>query len=199
MKCLIVTAHPLKDSLCHQLAEHITGTLRQLGHEVTMEDLYAGKFDPALTPEERASYYQDRYDATKVAQQVDRLKASEILVLVFPTWWFGFPAILKGWFDRVWGPGVAYDHAKDFGPIRPRLNHLKRVLVVTSMGSPWWVDRLIMRQPVKRILKIALIGACAGKSRLDFLTLYNSEKLDGEKIAAFQHRIEKTLRRSLAG
>ena len=129
MKCLIVTAHPLKDSLCHQLAEHVTGTLRQLGHEVTMEDLYAEKFDPALTPEERASYYQDRYDATKVAQQVDRLKASEILVLVFPTWWFGFPAILKGWFDRVWGPGVAYDHAKDFGPIRPRLNHLKRVLV----------------------------------------------------------------------
>ena len=80
-------------------------------------------------------------------------------MLLFPTWWFGFPAMLKGWFDRVWGPGIAYDHASDLGPIKPRLNNLKKVLVVTTLGSPWWVDRLVMWQPVKRVMKMALLDS----------------------------------------
>ena len=85
--------------------------------------------------------------------QVSRLKEAEALVLLFPNWWFGFPAMLKGWFDRVWGPGIAYDHASDFGPIIPRLDNLKRVLAITTMEAPRWVDRLVMWQPVKRILE----------------------------------------------
>ncbi len=65
--------------------------------------------------------------------------------------------------------------------------------VVTTMGSPWWIDRLVMWQPVKRVLKLALLGACAKGSKLQFLTLYNSEKLDEQKVAAFQNQIEKRL------
>ncbi len=101
--------------------------------------------------------------------------------------------MLKGWFNRVWGPGIAYDHASDFGPIKPRLENLRQVLVVTTMGSPWWVDHLVMWQPVKRIMKLALLGACTKKSKLQFLSLYNSEKLDEKNISAFKNRIENTL------
>ena len=164
-----------------------------MGHEVTVEDLYAERFEPALTAAERASYYSNRYESSDVAQQVSRLEEAEALILLFPTWWFGFPAMLKGWFDRVWGPGIAYDHAVDFGPIEPRLSNLKQVLVVTTLGSPWWVDRLVMHQPVKRIIKRALLGTCARKSKLRFLTLYNSEKLSEQTISAFKNRIEKAL------
>ena len=164
-----------------------------MGHEVTVEDLYAERFEPALTAAERASYYSNRYESSDVAQQVSRLEEAEALILLFPTWWFGFPAMLKGWFDRVWGPGIAYDHAVDFGPIEPRLSNLKQVLVVTTLGSPWWVDRLVMHQPVKRVIKRALLGTCTRKSKLRFLTLYNSEKLSEQTISAFKNRIEKAL------
>lgn len=144
-----------------------------MGHEVTSEDLYAENFATVLTAPERQSYYSERYDSSNIAEQVNRLQNAEALVLVFLTWWFGFPAILKGWFDRVWGAGIAYDHASDFGPITPQLDNLKTVLVVTTLGSPWWVDRLVMWQPVKRVVKLALLGTCARKSKLQFIIVGN--------------------------
>jgi putative NADPH-quinone reductase len=193
MKCLIVTTHPLKDSLCAALTQNVTSILKEAGHEVTVEDLYEEKFEPALSVKERQSYYGESYDSSNVATQVKRLQEAEALVLLFPTWWFGFPAMLKGWFDRVWGPGIAYDHASDFGPIKPRLDSLREVLVITTLGAPWWVDRVVMRQPLKRILKFALLGACAKDSKLKYLSLYNSEKLDEMKIEQFKSKIEKTL------
>ena len=193
MKCLIVATHPLNDSLCKLLGKHVENKLTQIGHEVTVEDLYAENFEPALTAPERKSYYGESYDSSNIEEQVSRLQDAEALVLLFPTWWFGFPAMLKGWFDRVWGPGIAYDHATDFGPIKPRLDNLRKVLVVTTLGSPWWVDHLVMWQPVKRIMKFALLGACTKKSKLQFLSLYNSEKLNEQRIAAFINKIEKEL------
>jgi len=121
------------------------------------------------------------------------LLSAEALVLVFPTWWFGFPAILKGWFDRVWAPGIAYDHASDLGPIKPRLRCLRRALAVTSLGAPWWVDRLVMWQPIKRILSTALIGTCAPDCRFEMLSLYKAEKLASAEVGAFCARIRKRL------
>jgi len=118
MKCMVVTAHPLPASLCRTLTDRVAILLQTSGHDVVLEDLYAENFDPALTAGERKSYYSNAYNATRVAKQVDRLLAAEAIVLVFPTWWFGFPAVFKGWFDRVWGPGIAYDHASNFGPIK---------------------------------------------------------------------------------
>ncbi|WP_320416307.1 NAD(P)H-dependent oxidoreductase [Candidatus Reidiella endopervernicosa] len=185
MKTLLVTAHPLADSLSTHLGRRIIVQLVEAGHEVVVEDLYAEGFSPALTAQERSSYYTARYDSSAVEAEVKRLQSAEALVLLFPTWWFGFPAILKGWFDRVWAPGIAYDHASDYGPIKPRLDNLREVLVVTTLGSPWWVDRFLMWQPVKRIIKIALLSTCAKNSRLQFLSLYNCEKVDSLRVDRF--------------
>lgn len=195
MKCLVVIAHPLTDSLCHTLARTVIDTLTAAGHEVQIEDLYSGGFVPALTVDERQSYYQAEFDADATQSQIERLLAAEAIVLVFPTWWFGFPAILKGWFDRVWGPGIAFDHASDLGPITPRLRRLRRVLAITSLGSPWWVDRFILRQPIRRILKTALLGTCAPASRFEMLSLYKAEMLNAREVALFCARIHKSIRK----
>lgn len=195
MKVLVVTTHPLNDSLCKQLSIHVQKKLEENDHNVTVEDLYVENFSPALTIKERESYYSDSYETSGVSEQVKRLEDAEVLILLFPTWWFGFPAMLKGWFDRVWGPGIAYDHASDLGAIKPQLNKLKRVLVITTLGSPWWVDKLVMRQPVKRILKMALLGTCAKNSKLTFLSLYKSEALDKQQILAFKKKINAVLDR----
>lgn len=189
MKCLLVTAHPLTDSLCAALAERAAEALSAAGHEVILEDLYRENFEAELTVAERQSYYRPPYNASAVEVQVARLLEADAIVLVFPTWWFGFPAILKGWFDRVWGPGVAYDHADDFGPIKPRLHGLKRMLVVTTLGSPWWVDWLLLRRPVRNVLKIALLGTCAPGCKFRMLSLYRSEKLSMATVERFSQRV----------
>lgn len=106
---------------------------------------------------------------------------------------FSFPAILKGWFDRVWAPGIAYDHATDLGPIKPRLHKLQKVLVVTSLGAPRWVDWLVMRQPVKRVLKTAILGTCAPNCRFELLSIYNSERLSDARVKHFSAKVGKAL------
>jgi len=195
MHCLVVAAHPLPDSLCMALTGRVVTQLKTAGHTVVLEDLCASNFDPCLSAAERTSYYSPAYDAALVADQVERLLAAEAMVLLFPTWWFGFPAVLKGWFDRVWAPGIAYDHAHNFGPIKPRLKNLKRVLVVTTLGAPWWVDWLIMRQPVKKVVKIALLSTCAPKCKFAMLSLYKAENLPPARIERFAARIEQQLAR----
>ena len=169
--------------------------LTAAGHEVQIEDLYAAGFSPALTADERRSYYGATFDAAAVHAQAERLQSAAALVLVFPTWWFGFPAILKGWFDRVWAPGVAYDHASDLGPIRPRLHNLRRALAITSLGAPWWVDRLVLRQPVRRVLKTALLGTCAPACKFEMLSLYQAERLAPAQLERFCGRIRRALAR----
>lgn len=195
MNCLVVKAHPLSESLCSFLTKEIIEILESAGHSLSLEDLYSDKFEPALTEAERMSYYQRLYSKDKIASQVELLYMAEAIVLVFPTWWFSFPAILKGWFDRVWAPGIAFDHADEFGPIKPRLNNLRYMLAVTSLGSPWWVDRFIMRQPVKRIIKSGIVRSCAPACRVQMLSIYNGELLTPAQVDEFTARIERTLKK----
>jgi putative NADPH-quinone reductase len=193
MNILVVTAHPEEDSLCSTLANYLVGILTNQGHEVVIENLYANDFDPVLSRQEREKYYSTQYDTSAVTEEVNRLKKADVLALIFPTWWFGFPAILKGWFDRVWAPTVAYDHATDFGPILPKLTRLKKTIVITTLGAPWWVDYLILWRPVKRVIRFALLGACAKRSKLKYLSFYKCESLDKERIESFKTRMKKAL------
>jgi putative NADPH-quinone reductase len=172
MKCLVVVAHPFRESLSSALAASAAEALRQAGREVWLEDLHRDEFAAALTGTERASYYGRPYDSSAVRPSIDRLVAAEGLVVCFPTWWFGFPAILKGWFDRVWAPGATYDHADDLGPITGRLRNLRRTLAVTSLGAPRRVDWLALRRPAPRVLKTAILGAGAPACKFDMLTIY---------------------------
>lgn len=192
MRVHLVLAHPLKDSLNAHLAQHIETALR--GRDVIVDrlDLYAEHFDPRLSAHERAHHYADPQPAPDVVDLQGRLRAAEHLVVVFPTWWFSMPAILKGWFDRVWSPGFAFDQGT---PIKPRLTHIESVLVVTTLGSPVWIDRLVMRQPVRRVLRTALVGACAPQARFSMLSLHGAEDMDAARLSAFIGRIDKALAR----
>lgn len=190
MKCLVVVAHPLKESLCQYLTAQTIEHLESKGYQITVLDLYERQFPPSLTIHERQSYYQSNFDDSLLEQEILQLKQAESLVLVFPTWWFGFPAILKGWFDRVWAPGYAYNHASDLGAITPCLNNLKEVKVITTLGSPWWVDKFVLWQPVKRVLKIALLGACTKSCKFEMLSFYNSENASTSRVESFVQKIK---------
>jgi NAD(P)H dehydrogenase (quinone) len=189
MKCLIVVAHPIPKSFVSTLANAACESARLAGHDVRVQNLYTDDFPPALTVAERESYYAG-FDYSAISKDVENLQWAEALIILFPTWWFGFPAILKGWFDRVWGPEIAFDHAVNMGPIRPRLTGLKKTLAITTVGSPWWVDWLVMRRPVRRVLKTAILGTCAPACHLDFLSFYKTEKLSSESVATAVNRVK---------
>jgi putative NADPH-quinone reductase len=105
------------------------------------------------------------------------------------------PALLKGWFDRVWAPGVAFDQPRKVGErITPKLDGLKQCLVITTLGSPWWVDRLVVRRPLKRILKWALIGVCAPTARFEMLSVYSAMALDQRRLNRFLRRIDNAVK-----
>ncbi|MFN5995667.1 MAG: NAD(P)H-dependent oxidoreductase [Paracoccaceae bacterium] len=185
-KCLMIHAHPLPDSLNARLAATVEALARAEGWQVTRRDLYDG-FDPVLTPEERAGYYAT--PAATLAEEKRELESAQVLILVFPTWWFGFPAILKGWFDRVWTPGLAYDHAPDLGAMRPRLSNLREVLAVTTLGAPAWVDWLILRRPLRRVLHWAIVRPCAPKASVRWHALYQAEAVQPARVERFEARL----------
>ena len=192
MRALVVLAHPLSDSLCAHLAHQAMDALRARGATVDILDLYAEGFQPALTETERRLHYTTPEPGPDIIALQQRLAAADTLVLVFPTWWFSMPAILKGWFDRVWAPKFAFEHGT---PIKPLLTGLKACLVVTTLGSPWWIDALIMRQPVKRVLKTGLVFACAPQAKFHMLSFHEAETADAARVEGFAGRLRKAVGR----
>jgi NAD(P)H dehydrogenase (quinone) len=192
MSVHLVLCHPLADSLNARLACTVETGIRSRNLPVDRLDLYASGFEPALTLEERRAYYGAIRPKNSPVDLQRRLAEAEHLVLVFPTWWFAPPAMLKGWFERVWSPGIAFEQGT---PIRPLLTNLKSILVVTTLGSPWWFDTLIARQPVKTTLRTGLFTACAPQAKFRMLSLHSAENIDAQRLERFETRIEKTIAR----
>jgi NAD(P)H dehydrogenase (quinone) len=197
-RCLLVSCHPLDDSLCRHLTDRVRRSLEDHAIEIEYLDLYDSGFKAPLSAAERRGYFTGDFDASDLTDEIAMLRRAEILVLVFPTWWFGMPALLKGWFDRVWAPGIAFDHpAEPGGRITPRLDGLRHCLVVTTLGSPWWVDRLVVWRPLRRILKTTIIGICAPQAKFDMLSLYAAMALDQPRLDRFLNRIDGAVGRIL--
>jgi putative NADPH-quinone reductase len=126
-----------------------------------------------------------------VEAMVQDLEWAEALVLVFPTWWSGVPAILKGWLDRVFLPGVAFELAKD-GPVRGKLTNIRVWAVITTCGStPLQV--LALFDPV-RVYMRALRLAAARHAKPVFLRLYRMDSVTAEERAAFLARVRERMR-----
>ncbi|MGB1239657.1 MAG: NAD(P)H-dependent oxidoreductase [Pseudomonadales bacterium] len=191
---LVVIAHPLSESLTQQLAACAIDMLESDGHSTECLDLYASGFDPCLSAHERQQYASGVDSTSELSTYADQLRRAEGLVLIFPTWWFGMPAVLKGWFDRVWGTGVAFANDPHTGSIVPALLTLKEVRVITTLGAPSWVDKFVMRSPVKRILKRGIIGGCTVGCRFKMRSLYKADKVDRRAVEAFCRKLRPFLR-----
>ncbi|MFI6587237.1 NAD(P)H oxidoreductase [Embleya sp. NPDC050493] len=113
---LVVLAHPRPDSLTARVAARARARLRADGHTVDVLDLHADGFDPRMTIEDEPDWAdRDKVYSAEVRAHMARIEAADTIVVVFPVWWFGLPALLQGWIDRVWNYGFAY------GRSRPRL------------------------------------------------------------------------------
>ena len=108
MRMLVVYCHPVPDSFCAALRDTVIEALGKAGHETRLIDLHAEKFDPVMGCEERRAYNDRAPGDPALAPHVAALKWAEGIVFVYPTWWYGLPAMLKGWLDRVWALDVAF-------------------------------------------------------------------------------------------
>ena len=195
MRILLVLAHPLTDSFAASVAATAKAALEKSGHSVDLLDLYQDGFDPRLTEQERRGYFDTPYGTAAVDAIVARLRAADGLILVFPQWWFNFPAILKGFFDRVFAPGVAFDHEQSGGRIIPRLTKITLFWALTTTGSPWWVVKLYMGNPVRRLLKRGIAAFCARDVQFRMLSLHDMDRVTPAQRTAHLARIEKALTR----
>lgn len=187
---LVVFAHPLDDSLAAALKQATIEGLEAAGHTADLIDLYADGFEPALSASERSAFVQPGYKPPSDADAYcERLKAAEGIVFVFPQWWFGMPAILKGFVDRTFVPGVAFDPDPAGGRLIPRLTQIKTFHVVTTTGSPWWIAELYMRNPVRRQIAKGIAAFCGKGVRFRMLSMYNLDKATRAQCDKFIGRV----------
>jgi putative NADPH-quinone reductase len=134
---LMIACHPRADSCSAALRDEARAALDAAGHEVRLRDLHAEGFVPVMSAAEHRVTNTSGANEALTAREAADLRWAEALVLVYPTWWYGIPAMLKGWFDRVWLPGIAFRIGE--GAIEPLLVDIRRIAVVTTYGSPLWL------------------------------------------------------------
>jgi putative NADPH-quinone reductase len=184
----VVHSHPLTDSYNHALFRTIVDQLRQR-HQVIATDLYRERFSPVMTEPERRSYYQPPYAEDEVAPLVRQLRQADGIIFCFPHWWFSMPAMLKGYFDRVWAPGTAFVHDLNGGRIEPLLTNIKLFGVVTTYGSPWWLTRIVMQDPGRKVLFRAVKPMCGPGVRSFYLAHYDMDRSTPASRQAFAERV----------
>lgn len=195
MRIQVVHCHPLTTSYNHALFRTIVETLGQNGHEVVATDLYREGFQPALTEHERQTYMQEAYDSSAVGGYCETLKSVDGLILCYPHWWFSMPAMLKGWVDRVWGPGIAFDYDPNDHHLKPGLKNIKLLGVVTSYGSPWWVVTLFAGNAGKNVVMRGMKPLCAKGARSFYMAHYDMDHSTDRSRAAFLDRVRRRIAR----
>ncbi len=185
MRALILFAHPVAESFSASLHSVVTGTLAAKGWEIDDCDLYAEGFSPVLTDRERRDYHDLELNTGPVNDYVERLRQADALVLVFPVWIFGFPAILKGFFDRVCVPGVAF--RLEDGKVAPNLRNIRKLAAVTTYGGTR-LRAMGVLDPPRRIVCGAVRFYCQ-PDKLRYLALYDMNRAGPDRRAAFVERV----------
>ena len=154
-KILIINGHPDPKSLCHALAESYKRGADTNDAECKLIHLAELKFNPILS-----SGYREvsELEPDLLAAQQDILHADHI-VMVYPNWWGTYPALLKGFIDRIFLPGFAFKYRKD-SPLPAKLLKGKTARLIVTMDTPGWYYWLVNRSPGHNSMKKAILEFC---------------------------------------
>ena len=193
MKIHYVYCHPLPESFHAAIRREALAGLQEAGHTVDLCDLYAENFNPVLSVEERRDYHDLALNQRTVADYVRRLREADALICQFPVWSFGPPAMLKGWFDRLMMPGVAFDLSNPNMAV-PLLKNLRRIAGITTYGRPWW-NALLVGDPPKKIMTRYLPRFTKGKAKVDYYALRHMNVATVEQRQAFMRKVRAAMAR----
>ena len=191
MRTLIVYAHPCAESFSAAIHGTVLKALTDRGWQIDDCDLNAEGFQPVMTVEERRDYHKIPDNTSPVETYVNRLRAAEALIMIFPIWNFGYPAILKGFLDRVFLPGVTFK-LKD-GEVQPGLTNIKRLAAFTTYGGTR-MRALITGDPPRKCVTRAIRYAC-GWPKILYFGLYDMNNNGPEVLNAHLGRVKQKLQR----
>jgi len=191
---LILFAHPCAESFSSALHEVVVKTLQARSWSVDNCDLNAENFSPVLTEAERRGYHEEPANIEPVRpyveRYVERLQAADALILVFPVWNFGYPAILKGFFDRVFLPGVSFKLVD--GKVQPNLQNITKLAAVTTYGGTR-LRAFFAGDPPRHIVKRHLRYVCHSKASLNYLALYDMNRATAQDRKNFLGKVETAM------
>jgi putative NADPH-quinone reductase len=190
VKVHVVHCHPQPDSFVAAARDRVLAGLHAAGHEVRLLDLYADGFVPELSAWEQQHHLDDVSTKPDIQPYAADLQWCDTLVLVYPTWFSGQPGMLKGWIDRVFVRGVAYDLPEGSNVVQARLQNIRRLVVVTSHGSPKWVN-VLQGEGGKRVAFRAIRVLIHRRARSTWLALYGIDHADEATRAAFLDKVER--------
>ncbi|RWO86511.1 NAD(P)H-dependent oxidoreductase [Mesorhizobium sp.] len=186
MNILVLYAHPVETSFNAGLHRMIVERLTAAGHAVDDCDLYAEAFDPRMTRQERLDYHSQRGAADAAAPYVERLLRADALVLSYPVWNYGFPAILKGFFDRVFLPGVSFKLVD--GRAQPSLHNIRKVAAVTTYGGSRF-RAMLMGDPPRKLIKRMLRATVKPGAPVSYLAHYAMNLSTDQTRKAFTTKV----------
>jgi len=131
MKVFVVYCHPSTNSFTHKVKEAFIKGLENAGHTYEVSDLYKNGFNPVMSEEEylREGFYnRESSVAEDVLTEQKKINDSDVLVFIYPDFWTSSPAMLEGWFQRVWTYGFAYGD-------KPAIKTLEKVMFLVTMGG----------------------------------------------------------------
>jgi putative NADPH-quinone reductase len=189
VRVLVIYCHPVAESFAAAAHATVLEALAAGGHAVTDVDLYAEGFDPVMSRQDRLDYQNTARNVRPVRKYDEQLATAEAIVLVYPAWWYGMPAMLKGYFDRVWLPGVAFDVAPDGQVLTDRLKQIRRIVVVTTYGASWWMVRVLLGDPARKLVSRAIRALCARNCRVDWYVQYDMDRATPQRLRRFLDRV----------
>jgi NAD(P)H dehydrogenase (quinone) len=193
MDHLIIVAHPLIDSVTIRLARAYCLELKQLRHQPRLHDLYRMGFNPVLTAAELEPVRKGRATPSDVAQAQAAVAAADAVTVIYPLWWDTMPAMLKGYIDRVFARGFAYEGS---GGETKGLLTGKQCVLITLSGSPMALLRETGRWSAIDQLQDSHIFRSTGFELLEHLHLESVEPpTSPDTMAAHEERVRACARR----
>ena len=176
MHALIVVAHHNPLSLTHSLATHVAQGLEGAGHTFEIADLSAQAFDPRFSAADSAVHHKQAAPPADVLAEQARIDRADALVLVYPVYWWSMPALLKGWIDRVFANGWAFDFSAD-APLEKKLSHLRVHLIALGGADGETFERRGYTQAMKTQIEHGIFDYCGAQVMTSNLLL-DSETQD---------------------
>ena len=160
-RILMILGTPKGGSLCHALSDAFAQGARGEGHVVRLLKLGEMQFDPVL----RQGYDQSQTLEPDLLEAQRQIHWAEHLVFVYPVWWGGLPALLKGFFDRVFLPGFAFRYRGQHSQAWDKLLTGRTADLLVTLDTPPWYVRWIYGAPAHRQMVRTILGFCGIKTR----------------------------------
>src|SRR5687767_3533159 len=156
MNILIILGHPLKDSLCGALAQSYKKGVVDAGVQVREMALADLRFDPDV----RQVSPRDQAHEEDILRAKEWIAWADHIVFVYPTWWGTMPALLKGFLDRVFTPGFAFEEIEGGVTGYGKLLRGKSAAIITTMDTPILINKWVNKSPGNNALKKATLQFC---------------------------------------